>query len=236
VSGTSEERLRLRSPSARVRRLRGSSPRRRAQRDAGDTRDRGREPGSRSPAFRTQGHDWAWSGLGGLFREDDLTVSNTVINLECPATDVSALLAKTFVFRCDPAALPVAERFGVEVANLANNHAYDHAPGLLDSIRNVRTAGLAPVGRGRTGTRHSGRPTSAFTVEGGGRGHRRGRRPRLPGGRAGHAGSRGRARLGAGAPRHPATPRDEPTSSSCPSTEAWSSTPIPAGTGWTRTG
>ena len=97
------------------------------------------------PAFRTEGYDWAWSGLGDLFREDDLTV----INLECPATDVSAPEAKTFVFRCDPAALPVAKRFGVEVANLANNHAYDHGPeGLLDSIRNVRRAGLAPVGAG----------------------------------------------------------------------------------------
>lgn len=96
-------------------------------------------------AFRTQGYDWAWSGLGGLFRDDDLTV----INLECPATDISAPEAKTFVFRCDPAALPVAKRFGVEVANLANNHAYDHGPeGLLDSIRNVRRAGLAPVGAG----------------------------------------------------------------------------------------
>ena len=97
------------------------------------------------PAFRTEGYGWAWSGLGGLFREDDLTV----INLECPATDVSAPEAKTFVFRCDPAALPVAKRFGVEVANLANNHAYDHGPeGLLDSIRNVRAAGLAAVGAG----------------------------------------------------------------------------------------
>ncbi|HKZ75538.1 MAG TPA: CapA family protein [Actinomycetota bacterium] len=97
------------------------------------------------PAFRTEGYGWAWSGLGGLFQEDDLTV----INLECPATDVSAPEAKTFVFRCDPAALPVAKRFGVEVANLANNHAYDHGPeGLLDSIRYVRKAGLAPVGAG----------------------------------------------------------------------------------------
>ena len=97
------------------------------------------------PALQTEGYGWAWSGLGGLFKEDDLTV----INLECPATDVSAPEAKTFVFRCDPAALPVARRFGVEVANLANNHAYDHGPeGLLDSIRNVRKAGLAAVGAG----------------------------------------------------------------------------------------
>lgn len=98
------------------------------------------------PAFRTNGYDWAWSGLGDLFREDDLTV----INLECPATDVVAPLSKTFVFRCDPDALPVARDWGVEVANLANNHAYDQGPeGLVDSIRNVRTAGIEPVGAGR---------------------------------------------------------------------------------------
>ena len=24
------------------------------------------------PAFRSNGYDWAWSGLGGLFRHDDL--------------------------------------------------------------------------------------------------------------------------------------------------------------------
>ena len=98
------------------------------------------------PAFRTNGYAWAWSGLGGLFRDDDLTV----INLECPATDIVAPLDKTFVFRCDPDALPVARRWGVEVANLANNHAYDHGPrGLVDSIRNVRASGIEPVGAGR---------------------------------------------------------------------------------------
>ena len=39
---------------------------------------------SQIPAFRTHGYGWAWSGLDGLFRRDDLTV----VNLECPATDV----------------------------------------------------------------------------------------------------------------------------------------------------
>jgi poly-gamma-glutamate synthesis protein (capsule biosynthesis protein) len=97
------------------------------------------------PAFRTQGYGWAWSGLSGLFQRDDLTV----INLECPATDVIDPESKEFMFRCDPAALPVARRSGVEVANQANNHAYDQGPnGLLDSIRRIRRAGIAPVGAG----------------------------------------------------------------------------------------
>jgi poly-gamma-glutamate synthesis protein (capsule biosynthesis protein) len=97
------------------------------------------------PAFRSNGYGWAWSGLGGLFLRDDLTV----INLECPATEMSAPVAKQFVFRCDPAALPVAKRFGVDVANQSNNHAYDQGPdGLLDSLRQIRRAGLVPVGAG----------------------------------------------------------------------------------------
>lgn len=97
------------------------------------------------PAFRTQGYGLAWSGLSGLFRRDDLTV----INLECPATDLIDPEPKQFVFRCDPASLPVARRSGVEVANQANNHAYDQGPdGLVDSIRQIRRAGIAPVGAG----------------------------------------------------------------------------------------
>ncbi|HSJ51041.1 MAG TPA: CapA family protein [Actinomycetota bacterium] len=98
------------------------------------------------PAFRANGYEWAWSGLGGLFERDDLTI----INHECPSTDRNAPLPKQFTFRCDPAALEAARRAGVEVLNLANNHGYDHGPGaLLDSIRNIRIAGLVPVGAGR---------------------------------------------------------------------------------------
>lgn len=97
------------------------------------------------PAFRSNGYAYAWSGLGGLFRKDDLTV----VNLECPATDITAPIPKTFNFRCDPAALPIAKRYGVDVANQSNNHAYDQGPsGLLDSLKEIRRAGLAPVGAG----------------------------------------------------------------------------------------
>lgn len=99
------------------------------------------------PAFRSNGYGWAWSGLGGLFQRDDLTV----VNLECPATSIGAPIPKTYNFRCDPAALPVAERYGVDVANQANNHGYDQGPeALLDSIRSIRRAGLIPVGAGAT--------------------------------------------------------------------------------------
>jgi len=97
------------------------------------------------PALRANGYEWAWSGLEGLFQNDDLTV----INHECPSTDVAAPQSKNFVFRCDPEALDEALRAGVEVMNLANNHGYDQGPeGLLDSIRHMRRAGVLAVGAG----------------------------------------------------------------------------------------
>jgi poly-gamma-glutamate capsule biosynthesis protein CapA/YwtB (metallophosphatase superfamily) len=99
------------------------------------------------PSLAANGYGYAWSGLGDLFRRDDLTV----VNLECPVSDLQAPLNKKFVFRCDPQALPAAARAGVEVANLGNNHGYDHGPeALLDSIVNLRQAGIRPVGAGRS--------------------------------------------------------------------------------------
>jgi len=98
------------------------------------------------PNLTANGYGYAWDGLGGLFRRDDLTV----INLECPVSEIRDPRDKEFVFLCDPAALPAARRAGVEVANLANNHGYDHGPeALLDSVRNLRRARIAPVGAGR---------------------------------------------------------------------------------------
>ena len=100
---------------------------------------------SQIPAFRTHGYDWAWSGMDGLFGRDDLTI----VNLECPATDIVDPETKAFTFRCDPRALPAARRAGVDVVSQANNHAYDQGPaGLLDSLDAIRAAGLVSVGAG----------------------------------------------------------------------------------------
>jgi poly-gamma-glutamate capsule biosynthesis protein CapA/YwtB (metallophosphatase superfamily) len=47
-------------------------------------------------------------------------------------------------------ALPVARKFGVEVANLANNYGGDYGKdALLDSQRNLQRARILPVGVGR---------------------------------------------------------------------------------------
>ncbi|GAA1265787.1 hypothetical protein GCM10009609_31190 [Pseudonocardia aurantiaca] len=97
------------------------------------------------PALRANGYEHPWSGLDGLFAEDDLTI----VNLECPVSTRGTILPKAFNFRCDPAALPAARAAGVDVANLANNHVLDYgADALLDSISHAQTAGIAPVGVG----------------------------------------------------------------------------------------
>lgn len=97
--------------------------------------------------YATKGFGYAWSGLGGLFRRDDLTV----VNVECPVSDIGTKVpGKEFNFRCDPDALPAMKAAGVEVGNMANNHAYDYGPeALVDTRRNLRRAGIAPVGAGR---------------------------------------------------------------------------------------
>ncbi|MGQ0575477.1 MAG: CapA family protein [Pseudonocardia sp.] len=96
------------------------------------------------PALRGR-HDHAWSGLDGLFAADDLTI----VNLECPVSALGEIDPKEFNFRCDPAALPAAKAAGVDVANLANNHVRDYGQAaMLDSVFQLDSAGIAPVGVG----------------------------------------------------------------------------------------
>ncbi len=96
--------------------------------------------------FGSEGYDYAWSGLEGLFVGDDLTI----INLECAVSELGAPLDKEFTFRCDPEALPAARAAGVDVANLANNHSGDYgSEAAADSRLQVEASGIAPVGVGR---------------------------------------------------------------------------------------
>jgi capsule synthesis protein PGA_cap len=98
------------------------------------------------PNLRVHGYAWAWTGLGGLFKRDDLTV----INLECAISNLGRPVPKTFNFRCDPAALPSMRKAGVEVANQGNNHAYDYGPtAVVDGRRNLLKNDVAPVGAGK---------------------------------------------------------------------------------------
>ena len=97
------------------------------------------------PAFVAQGYEIAFSGLDGLFHEDDLTV----INLECSPSQSGSPSPKPFVFQCDEDSLPVIAGAGVEVANLGNNHGQDYGKeAMLRGRENLIANGIAPVGVG----------------------------------------------------------------------------------------
>jgi hypothetical protein len=96
-------------------------------------------------SFPSTGYEYAWSGLDDIFDQDDLTV----INLECSASDLGTPWNKPWTFRCDPEALPSMAAAGVDVANLANNHAMDYGfDAMLDARRNLAAVGIDPVGAG----------------------------------------------------------------------------------------
>jgi poly-gamma-glutamate capsule biosynthesis protein CapA/YwtB (metallophosphatase superfamily) len=97
-------------------------------------------------SYASEGYGYAWSGLDGLFRDDDLTV----VNLECAVSKVGTAVPKEFNFRGDPAALPAMRKGGVDVANMGNNHSYDFGPdALVDTRKNLVDAGVDPVGAGK---------------------------------------------------------------------------------------
>lgn len=101
------------------------------------------------PALATEGHAHAWTGLDGLFAEDDLTI----INLECAPSEEGSALGKTFEFRCDLDSLPVMAEAGVDVVNLGNNHSQDYGKAaMLDGREKAAAAGLNPVGVGANST------------------------------------------------------------------------------------
>jgi hypothetical protein len=98
------------------------------------------------PNLDVHGYAWAWTGLNGLFKRDDLTV----VNLECAISNLGSPVPKTFNFRCDPDAIPSMRAAGVDVANQGNNHAYDYGPvAVVDGRKNLLKNRIAPVGAGK---------------------------------------------------------------------------------------
>jgi len=98
------------------------------------------------PSLVSNGWDHAWSGMEGLFLDDDLTV----INLECVPSDIGEALNKAFTFRCPTDALPSIRRNGVDVANMGNNHSGDFGKeALVDGRAQLTAHGIAPVGAGK---------------------------------------------------------------------------------------
>lgn len=77
----------------------------------------------------------------------------TIINLECPATEIVAPLTKKYVFRAEPAWLTDLREAGITHGILANNHSYDQGrAGLVSTAKNLELAGITPIGFGQTQT------------------------------------------------------------------------------------
>lgn len=86
------------------------------------------------------------SAIDSLFKASQVVVGN----LECPATHLKAPVQKRFIFRADPEVLPTLHRHGITHLNLCNNHAIDQGrEGLLDTKKNIKKAGMVPIGAGR---------------------------------------------------------------------------------------
>jgi poly-gamma-glutamate capsule biosynthesis protein CapA/YwtB (metallophosphatase superfamily) len=75
-----------------------------------------------------------------------------ILNLECCISDRGTPFPdprKRFFFRAPPVAAERLGGLGVDAVTLANNHALDYGPvALLDTLRHLRSAGIAVVGAG----------------------------------------------------------------------------------------
>lgn len=94
------------------------------------------------------GYGYPWVSVGRTLRSGDLTFAN----LESAVSRRGRPEQKQYVFRGRPEALRAMRRdAGVDVVNLANNHAGDYGKrALLDTIRHTRAGGMLPVGAGAT--------------------------------------------------------------------------------------
>jgi capsule synthesis protein PGA_cap len=92
------------------------------------------------------GPNYPWWSVGPRLRAADIAFGN----LECAVSYRGTAQPKTFRFRGRPPSLrAAARRGGLDVVNLANNHAGDYGDiALLDTLRYARRFGIATVGAG----------------------------------------------------------------------------------------
>ena len=84
-------------------------------------------------------------GIDSVFRSAQVVVGN----LECPATKIEAPVFKRYIFRGESEWLTALQKHGITHLNLANNHSIDQGrEGLIDTKKNIITAGMTPIGAG----------------------------------------------------------------------------------------
>jgi len=88
-----------------------------------------------------------------------------IVNVEMAISDRGAPADKLFTFRAPPSAAQTIAAGGINVANLANNHAKDYGSrALMDTVDALEAAGVVAVGAGRNAElayRHRMLPTGA---------------------------------------------------------------------------
>ena len=95
------------------------------------------------------GADYFFSGVRNLFESDDLTI----VNLEGPlTTSRDKREGRKFNFRGSPEYVNILSGSSVEIANLANNHAYDYGEsGFQETAEVLENAGICASGFTRAG-------------------------------------------------------------------------------------
>jgi poly-gamma-glutamate capsule biosynthesis protein CapA/YwtB (metallophosphatase superfamily) len=94
-----------------------------------------------------EGPRYPWTSVGRPLGRADIAFGN----LECAISKRGTPVEKLYNFRGTPAALRgLARHSGLDVLNLANNHAGDYGPvALMDTVRAVERLGMKAVGAGR---------------------------------------------------------------------------------------
>ena len=90
-------------------------------------------------------HQWAFSQLEE-FRQADVSM----VNLEAPFTSAAQPLpGKKFNFKAPIENVQVLQNGGIDIVNLANNHAMDYqSAGLLETTQTLKKAGIQSIGAG----------------------------------------------------------------------------------------
>jgi poly-gamma-glutamate capsule biosynthesis protein CapA/YwtB (metallophosphatase superfamily) len=86
------------------------------------------------------------AAIAPVLRRADLAV----VNLETAVGHRGEPRDKRFVFQADPSLLAALRDAGIGAVSVANNHSFDHGlDGFLETLDNVRSAGLVAFGGGR---------------------------------------------------------------------------------------
>ena len=84
--------------------------------------------------------------LLAIMNQADVMVANNEFTYTKRGTP---LAGKAWTFRADPARVSLLKEMGVDVALLANNHAYDYGPeSLIDTMQTLKDAGIQYFGAG----------------------------------------------------------------------------------------